>query len=78
MAREPNMQRARRNSLFTRGGRAEKCLDDIFYCMAALLTIATHDSATYAHKSATLNLQGEVTDSLYNWLRLLLLRLLRI
>jgi len=41
MAREPNMQRAGRNSLFTRGGRAEKCPDGIIYCMGASLTIAT-------------------------------------
>ena len=75
MAREPNMQRARRNSLFTRGGRAEKCSDEIFYCMGALLTIATYDSATQS-QSATLNLRVEVTDSFRDWIRFLLLLLL--
>jgi len=41
MAREPNMQHAGRNLRFTREGRVEKCPNDIFYCMCALLTIAT-------------------------------------
>ena len=73
--REPNMQRAGRNSPFTRGGRAEKCSDEIFYCMGALLTIATYDSATQS-QSATLNLRVEVTDSFRDWIRFLLLLLL--
>jgi len=47
MAREPNMQRAGRNSLFTRGGRTEKCPVDIIYCMGVLLTIARYDIATH-------------------------------
>ena len=66
------MQRAGLNSPLTRGGRAEKCPDVIFYCMGALLTNATYDPATQTHKSATLNLRGEVTDLQCDWLRLLL------
>jgi hypothetical protein len=69
---EPNMQRAGRSSPFKCGGRAEKCQDDMFYCMDALLTIATYDSATQTHKSTTLNFQGKVTDSLCDWLKLFL------
>jgi len=41
------MQRAGRNSLFTRGGRTEKCPVDIIYCMGVLLTIARYDIATH-------------------------------
>jgi len=66
------MQRAGRNSPFTRGGRAEKCPDDIIYCMGVLLKIATNDSATQTHENTTLNLRGEVTDSFCDWLGLLL------
>ena len=35
-------------------------------------TIATHDPVINAYESATLNLQGEVMDSLCDWLELLL------
>ena len=70
MAREPNMQRVSRHLLYTRGERDKKRPDDLLYCMAALLTIATYDSATQS-QSATLNLRVEVMDSLCVWLRLL-------
>jgi len=58
MVREPNTQRTGRNSLFTHGGCAVKCPDDIFYCMGALQTIATYESATQNPPECDLELWG--------------------
>ena len=77
-AREPNMQRAGRNSLVeytgtnTIGVLGNAPMMFFIYCTGALLTIATYGSAPHTHENATLNVWGTVTDSLRIWLSLLL------